>query len=216
MHNQAKLPTILLLSFGFILILSSITIHNSLKAVPVFKSKPTNNAKCYNTPNGDAIDWDKNTLLNREDFKGSRKWSAGNSVASTYSGFGYDITYDGDDISGEIYVRFYCKKSWWNPKLTNRDKIKNVLAHEQLHFDICELFGRKLYKEILNLTAAKRMNSRSINRIKSKLEKQYSNYQKSYDRGTNHSINITEQKRWNKKIKAELEILSDYSNYQHF
>ena len=91
-----------------------------------------------------------------------------------------------------------------------------MLAHEQLHFDICELFGRKLYKEILVLRDSGKLNNRTIKRLHSKLKKQYSNYQDKYDNETEHSINQVEQLKWNSRICKELESMTMYSDYHSF
>ena len=85
-----------------------------------------------------------------------------------------------------------------------------------MHFDICELFGRKLYKELLSLRSRDKLNSRIIDRLHSKLEKQYSNYQDKYDKETEHSIDRAEQRKWNKKVKEELNSMKKYSNYHSF
>lgn len=200
MHKPPTTTNIFLLSIIIVLILSS------------FINKPS----CIKTPDGRAIDWQKKLKLTRDNFKATKNLNYGNSVASTYSGFGYEITDNDGEISGSIFVRFYCGKSWFSPKIKESDKITYILQHEQLHFDICELFGRKLHKEIMELINSNKFNQRTVDRIQAKLEKQYSYYQKVYDKETNHSINTTKQQMWNKKIKMELSALSNYSDYQKF
>ncbi len=201
MSRLLKISTVFLLSFTFVLLISSFKFYNS---------------KYLIIPEGDYIDWQSNTKLKYSDFKANKKWNQGNTVASSYCGFGYSITDNNGEISGSIFVRFYDEKSWFNPDLEESDKVNYILKHEQLHFDICELFGRKLYKEVLLLIELNKLNQRSINRVQSKLEKQYSDYQKKYDKETSHSINVEEQLMWNTKIKHELASLSNYSNYNSF
>ena len=176
----------------------------------------TQNPTCLKTDNGYTIDWQNHYKLKQSDFKANKKWSLGNTVANTYSGFGYCITDNNGIITGSIFVRFYCNKSWFKSDLGDTEDISYILKHEQLHFDICELFGRKLYKGILSLINSNKLSQRNIDKIQSKLEKQYSNYQKAYDKETNHSINVNEQRRWEKKVKNELEKLSGYSDYTSF
>ena len=158
------------------------------------------------------IDWQSGLKLKYADFKADSKGGPGFAVATTASAFGYSITDNNGKITGSIYVRFYCNESWWNPDVILYD----VLDHEQLHFDICELFGRKLYKELLSLRTRGKLNSRSIERLHSKLEKQYSNYQDKYDKDSEHSINRVEQHYWNKRVKNELNAMEAYSNYSSF
>ena len=174
--------------------------------------KDGDQSSCHQTAQGPVIDWNKDIKLKYTDFKATSKDGPGFAVATTSSAFGYSIIDRGGEISGSIYVRFYCEESWWNPDFM----LDEVLEHEQLHFDICELFGRKLYKEVLELRKSGKINKWSIDKIQSKYEKQYSDYQDLYDKETDHSTNGDEQRKWNKKIKKELNELSDYSDYQHF
>ncbi|NQU34027.1 MAG: DUF922 domain-containing protein [Bacteroidetes bacterium] len=171
---------------------------------------------CYQTPEGPVIDWDNDLKLKQSDFKATSKGTPGFAVATTASAFGFSIVDEDGEISGNIYVRFYCDRSWWNPDYKNSEILDDVLKHEQLHFDICELYGRKLYKEIIILRNSGRLNNKHINRLYTKIEKQYSDFQDKYDEETNHSINRKEQSKWNKRIKIELAQLSIYSDYRSF
>ena len=169
-------------------------------------------SSCQQTEQGPVIEWNKNVKLKYADFKATSKGSPGLAVATTSSAFGYSITDSGGEISGNIFVRFYCEESWWNPDF----KLDEVLEHEQLHFDICELFGRKLYKEVLELRDEAKLNKRAIQRIQSKFEKQYADYQDLYDKETDHSTIGNEQRKWNRKVKNELDDLEEYSDYHSF
>ncbi len=169
-------------------------------------------SSCRLTEQGPVIEWRSDSRLKYSDFKAEDKGSPGFAIATTSSAFGYSITDTDGDISGSIYVRFYCEESWWNPNF----RLDEVLDHEQLHFDICELFGRKLYKEVLTLRSMGSLNKKAMHRLHRKLEKQYGNYQDLYDKQTDHSTNGDAQRKWNKKIKDELEALSAYADYHRF
>lgn len=160
----------------------------------------------------EVIEWSPQYKLKISDFKAKSKGSPGFAVATTTSAFGFEIVNTNGKINGSIFVRFLCDKSWWNPDYYQRD----VLQHEQLHFDICELFGRKLYKEILKLRKQGRLNQKNIERLQSRLEEEYDEYQDLYDFETDHSVNTKMQVYWNKKIKHELEELSAFANYHNF
>jgi len=162
------------------------------------------------------IEWNEELKLLKSDFQAEYKETDGDAVATTASAFGYSITDDNGNITGNIYVRFYPGKSWWNPEFKEVEKFKEVLEHEQLHFDICELYGRKLYKGIISLRNKRRLNEYQINKLMSKLEKQYINFQDQYDKDTDHSINQKEQERWNNLIRNELNSMKWYSNYHSF
>jgi len=214
MYNNSKSLILFLLATGIVLIFAAFKVRDEKPITNKFSSQiiDGDTSSCYQTEQGPVINWNKDVKLKYADFKATSKGSPGFAVASTSSAFGYSITDRGGEISGSIYVRFYCEESWWNPDFM----LDEVLEHEQLHFDICELFGRKLYKEVLELRNSGKISKRSIDRIQSKYEKQYSDYQDLYDKETDHSTNGDEQRKWNKKIKRELNELSDYSDYHSF
>ena len=215
MHQPPKLLFLLLLSSGFVILLSAFSLGDKMQ---VMNSQYDYDISYLhrNTYTGQILDWKRNLKLKHTDFKADSKGIRGSAIANTASGFGFNITDKNGEITGSIYVRFYCDKSWWKYELIPEEKRDYVLAHEQLHFDICELFGRKLHKELLTLRSSGRLNERTIKRLHSKLEKQYSNYQDKYDKETEHSINRVEQYYWSKLIKTELEAMSEYSNYSSF
>ena len=214
MYVSFKSLFFVILSAGFVILLSA---SRPAEKTVIGNGHPTlmtdgKQDSCYETEQGPVIDWRNDYKLKYSDFKASSKGSPGFAVATTSSAFGYSITDRGGVISGSIYVRFYCEESWWNPDFM----LDEVLEHEQLHFDICELFGRKLYKEVWSLRNRDKLNKRNIQRLQSEFEKQYADYQDLYDKETDHSTNGNEQRKWNKKIKRELNELSDYTDYHIF
>ena len=77
--------------------------------------------------------------LRWSDFKGKVPLGSG-AAATTASGISYEFStfYKGDEMFVDYTVTtyFYPTKSWYKPKICN----DVTLAHEQLHFDISELF----------------------------------------------------------------------------
>lgn len=117
------------------------------------------------------------------------------------------------DKNKELYVEikswFYRSKSFYK----KNDKTNYVLKHEQLHFDITELFARKLRKDISMaefntikeaLTYIKKSYKRHL--------KDYKKYQKQYDKEVINR-NLKMQIIWNEKVEQLLNEYSDYSDY---
>lgn len=214
MFQTIKLSILILLAGSFVLFMSSFLIeeNNNLTNNPESPDEPKDNSSCHFTSEGPVIEWESDLKLKYSDFKADKKGSPGFAVATTASAFGYRIDDTDGKISGSVFVVFYCNKSWWNRNYL----LDEVLEHEQLHFDICELYGRKLYQEIISLRNSNRLSIKNINKVYLKLEKQYSNYQDKYDEETDHSTNGQQQRLWNKKIKKQLAAMSGYSNYRKF
>jgi hypothetical protein len=86
------------------------------------------------------------------------------------------------------------------------------LNHEQMHFDICEIYARRLRQKIAskNLMRNKKLNA-ELNNLYRQINQDLEKEQDRYDRETEHSIKTERQELWNKKILAELEELKEYS-----
>ena len=169
-------------------------------------------SRCKQTDGGPAIEWTPEIKLVWSDFRSTGKVNRGFSIAASTCGFGYDGLVQGNEIKVNVYVRFYCNESWRNPDFDMTD----VLEHEQLHFDICELYGRKFYKEIVQLRNENKLTEKNLNHMYNGLIEDYDAIQDKYDLDTNHSTETEEQQKWNKFVKEELFKLQAYANYREF
>ena len=162
----------------------------------------------FSQKNTSLIAWSESASLNWKDFKGkSNRTSSFKALTTTSISFG--INYENTTLTIEIKTEFDPNKSWTKVK-----ENPNLLSHERLHFDIAELFARKLRQKILETTfkhkGKKLMNEITgfYQEIMSDLDK----YQRTYDRETKHSIIEEVQQKWEKKTHKELAELSKYSD----
>lgn len=92
------------------------------------------------------------------------------------------------------------------------------LKHEQKHFDIFEIFSRKLRMDMYNYIKSNyEENGFEITKeYFEQLSNQYYQLADSmgdqYDDETQHSVNIEKQVYWNMKIALMLDDLKEYSN----
>jgi len=81
-------------------------------------------------------------------------------------------------------------------------KNNDLLAHEQVHFDITGLSGRDMVREMLALRAKSPQElQRQVTRITERYQRLGNDLTEKYDRETNHSRNVDQQKRWAAHIK---------------
>lgn len=150
----------------------------------------------------ETIPWSEKKLA-WKDFKGEPPLSD-RVAATTASGISYQFstsgTRDSYKIDFEISTHFYPNKSWYKPELC--DAV--ILSHEQLHFDISELFARKLRKEFSEATFTPENVKRKIRALYRKNNEELSDFQNRYDAETNFSRNREKQLIWNKKIEEAL------------
>ena len=106
-----------------------------------------------------TITWSESYKLSWQDFKGPIL-SNTDAVATTASGitFSYSIKRSSDRIMGfqsNIHAHFYPEKSWYKPN----DADAHILAHEQFHFNITELFARKFRDRVSHLKVSQNLES---------------------------------------------------------
>lgn len=159
--------------------------------------------------NEETISWNDTRKLTWEDFKGNPN-SNSDAVALTASGitFGYSVKTSGRrivDYSASVQAHFYPNKSWYLAEKAN----DYILAHEQLHFDITELYVRKFRQQLERLVVNQNIKIQ-MNQIHVAINEALDKTQKTYDEQTNHSINVEAQSYWENYIKEELKKLEKY------
>ena len=133
-------------------------------------------------------------------------------AAITYSGMSY--SFSAEVINGEIKAKFKVNcfflpnKSW--VKLGYENDF-NLLAHEQLHFDISELYARKFRQKLSKMSFTENIKV-EISNLYTKITKEKIEVQKAYDNETDHSVNIIKQKQWEQKIKSELQKIINFAS----
>lgn len=156
----------------------------------------------------ERIPWREGEKLTWAMFKGKPE-HVGNFVASTNSGI--SLSFGVRTIAGEVTVDytvqsyFYPNRSWYHT-----EKVNNlILSHEQTHFDISELFARKLRKKFNALPKNRAFNEQA-KIVYEKNEKERVALQDEFDEITDHSRNETLELEWEQFIKEQLELYNDW------
>ena len=152
----------------------------------------------------DSIQWSGRHELKWKYFKGKpdRKSNA-NALSEPHIYYEYFIA--GHSAKFRFSCSFSTCHSW-----VKRTRTKNLLRHEQTHFDIAEYHKRLLVKEILtqrftlnDVFARVKSFGDQIDQLRRKADEMY-------DLDTNHSINEQKQKEWTKKIHKLIRKLTDF------
>lgn len=164
-----------------------------------------------NTSNEETMTWSEAQKLTWADFKATADANS-DAVALTASGitFGYSVKTSGRriiDFSTFVEAHFYPNKSWYIYERAN----DYILGHEQLHFDITELYVRKFRQQLDRLVANQNIKAQ-MNQINVAINQALDKTQKTYDAQSNHSINVEAQKYWETFINEELEKLDKYKS----
>jgi hypothetical protein len=150
----------------------------------------------------DTLIWNKSFPLVKENFSGKRN---GKAPAFTACGmFFYSKEKNGNML-------FYVEAIFLKSKSYMRDSSAYILKHEQLHFDICELYSRKMRQQISEKDFKKVKNVRQeIQRTYDKFSREMEKEEIKYDNDCEHGMNAAKQKVWMENISQELSSLNKY------
>ncbi len=162
-----------------------------------------------NATSPDIIYWSSDYKLTWDDFEGdpNYKHNYKDISAITVSGI---VDYRGCEDGKIIYMikSYFEKKNSW-VKLSGRNA--HTLAHEQMHFDITELYARKLRKALSERAFSCGQEADFENFVNNFL-KGWQKMQEQYDIETGYSNKKEQQRVWNRRIKAELDALDSYKS----
>ena len=152
------------------------------------------------------IPWTDEKLLSWDDFLCEPKKGT-DAVASTSTSLGIAYQMQDGQLSYDISCNFSKDKSW------GLMKTDYILAHEQAHFDITEIFARKLNEALENYRFNKKTFKKDISAIYQSIVKQKEDFQKLYDGETDHSRNKRMQYNWLEEIQLLLDETAPYASY---
>lgn len=162
-----------------------------------------------NSTETDIIYWTSDYKLTWNDFEGdpNYKHSYKDISAITVSGI---VDYRGCEDGKLIYKikSYFEKKNSW-VKLAGRNA--HTLEHEQIHFDITELYARKLRKVLSERSFACGQEAEFETFVNDFL-KGWQAMQEEYDIETGYSNHPHEQHEWIDKVKEELQELEAYKS----
>ena len=162
--------------------------------------------------NSSSIIWSEVQKLKWKDFQGTpQKDSSHFAISSTGSVFTTYIEEGKDSaiITFETYATFNRDSSWG--KKWGRSSY--LLKHEQTHFDITELFVRKLRKALTEYHFSGNYKS-EIQRMVAYFDHERNKKQDQYDYETRHSLNEAEQVKWNQYIADELKRFESFKAHK--
>lgn len=107
-------------------------------------------------------------------------------------------------IHYDVVAKFNRIKSWY------RDKSPSLLAHEQLHFDIAEVYARKIRKKMEEMSKQGINNIKTYNAAIHELLLESNEVDVQYDMETLHGAMSKKQAEWSHKIQSELGSLKKY------
>ncbi len=158
------------------------------------------------------IPWRSDSLLTWKDFKAKKKpkQARTRTAAMTASRITHELYKDSaGNTAVKVTSYFYCDKSWTRSRRLN----PYVLRHEQTHFDITELYARKIRAAFAAYASSHNMrhdDAYPLERIYFRKKKQWHRCERKYDSQTRHGVRKGVQMQWNADITRQLGELKDF------
>ena len=146
--------------------------------------------------------WEEHNKLSWDDFKGPVNAETEKSAAATHCGIGFKTITDAPTGKPVIvvYNTFYTSKSWVRADA----KVPSILDHEQGHFDLCEIYTRKLRARMNVFDFSVADTRQALMSIYNEVSNEYESQQRAYEQETVHGTNTAAQKRWRQMMSLEL------------
>ncbi|MDQ6812684.1 MAG: DUF922 domain-containing Zn-dependent protease [Bacteroidota bacterium] len=148
----------------------------------------------------ESIRWSESQPLNWDDFTGKVN-DTSKFDAECFAEIKYNyIFYSLSDFEFEVYANFDKNSSWSRREMQS----SSLLKHEQMHFNIAELFAEKLQKDFNSYSYTASTYSLEINQLFDQRKSEYHAMQLQYDEETNHSLNKAKQQEWEEFVTNAL------------
>ena len=154
----------------------------------------------------ELLDWSDKKKLTWHDYK-AQPDPESDAAASTTTYLSIEYNLSSTNFGYTIQSRFSKTRSW------GLHKTPYILSHEQGHFDIAEIFARKLNMKMSAYRFDKRTYQKELSRIYNDILEEKEEMQNAYDKETRHSINKEKQAEWLDKINKMMEAYKDFANY---
>lgn len=158
-------------------------------------------------PKDELIPWGTRSI-EWSDFKARPNKSA-KTVALTASTITLNSKYDNNNRLIILIENFFISNRSWT---STSDSV--VLEHERRHFDLSEVYARKIRKAIKEKKYNMNKLDTELNSIFEKFNAELARKQAQYDSETKHSINKIKQEEWSARIETELTELNAYKDVE--
>ena len=152
----------------------------------------------------DALPWAADRKLIWSDFQGSAPGSGPEGALTAYSLF-YGIRCSGQHFQFRVVAAFLPHESWVKPVvLSDAQKRVSTLQHEQTHFDISEVYARRMRQRFSQVYNPCGTSKDALDGIAERYIKDEAAAQARYDDETRHGLTAAKQRQWDQDVKRML------------
>ena len=177
----------------------------ALLALAVFS---TSAAQAQANTAGGTLHWSASRPLALADFKG-RPRPAEAHAALTSATIVAQVACKSGQFTGHVQAAFDPTTSWWRDPATMTPKL---LRHEQLHFDITEVYARRLRQKLAAVRVPCAQLGSSFERLSKSVYAEWEKAEEQYDRDTNHGLKPEQQTQWEAQVQQQLAELAEFAD----
>lgn len=158
-----------------------------------------------------AVDWGEDRLKAADFMVVSGRTDEGaDAYTAARVSYMFRVYSNGSTRQVEIIIKNIFKKdeSWMKQQYLEDERL---LQHEQLHFDLGELYARKLVKAFTESKASGNNLKEELDAIFKSTLSEMAEEQKKYDAETKHGQVVLKQKEWEARTQEELRLLAPYA-----
>jgi len=161
------------------------------------------------TLNG-GVAWSSKRLV-WSDYR-ARNPAGADEAAMTALSLAWGFHCTGDVFTFRVAATFFPERSWVDPMIfTQPGSALQTLQHEQLHFDITEVYARRMRQFFATLDRPCSRTEEALTRLAERFISDEADAQRRYDRDTANGRDGAGQNRWNREIGEGLKALASFA-----
>jgi hypothetical protein len=157
---------------------------------------------------GGTLHWSASRPLTLADFK-SRPRPGETHAALTSATIVAQVACKGGQFTGHVQAAFDPTASWWREPATATPKL---LRHEQLHFDITEVYARRLRQKLAAVRVPCAQLGSAFESLAQGVYAEWEKAEAQYDRDTNHGLKPEPQAQWEAQVQQQLTELAAFAD----
>ena len=182
-------------------------LHQVIAGAAVALASMFSFAATAQTIKGGALHWSASRPLVLADFKGRPR--AGEAHAAlTSATIVAQVACRSNQFSGHVQAAFDPTLSWVRDPATITPKL---LRHEQLHFDITEVYARRLRQKLAGVRIPCADLGPTFERLSKGVYADWEKAEDQYDRDTNHGLQPAQQAQWEALVRQQLSELAAFA-----
>lgn len=163
------------------------------------------------TPATEPLAWSSRRPLAWSDFQGPAT-ADGDENARTVYNLSFESRCRGEAFTFTVTALFFPAESWVKAQvLADRVAAVQVLQHEQTHFDLTEVYARRMRRYFSGLYNPCGQTDEAINAAVERFAREEGEAQQRYEAETNHGLIANRQLGWTSDVSEMLTSLSEFA-----